>query len=88
MFSASRFHGARWMVALCFIAGGCSDPTGPVTIVTLGDSITRGVRPGVDADETFAAVLEKKLIDRGIEATVINVGVGGERTDQALGPLL
>ena len=53
----------------------------PVTIVTLGDSITKGWRPGVAKEETFSAVLEKLLAGK---AQVINVGIGGERTDQAL----
>jgi acyl-CoA thioesterase-1 len=53
-------------------------------IVTLGDSITRGVRAGVKPDETFAAVLQQQLQKQGIPAKVINVGIGGERTDQAL----
>eukprot|EP00913_Durusdinium_trenchii_P013424 g12605.t1 len=54
------------------------------TIVTLGDSITKGVRPGVTPKQTFAAMLEAKLKQKGISARVINVGIGGERTDQAL----
>lgn len=53
-------------------------------IVTLGDSITKGVRPGVKAEETFAARLEAALRTEGVEASVLNVGIGGERTDQAL----
>ena len=54
----------------------------PVAVVALGDSITNGVRPGVKADETFAAVLAARL-----KANVLNVGVGGERTDGALARL-
>ncbi len=56
----------------------------PLRIVTLGDSITKGVRPGVKAEETFAARLEAGLRAAGVEASVVNVGIGGERTDQAL----
>lgn len=56
----------------------------PVTIVTLGDSITKGVRTGVTAKQTFAALLESQLGENGASARVINVGIGGERTDQAL----
>ncbi|MBI1322446.1 lysophospholipase [bacterium] len=55
-----------------------------VRIVTLGDSITKGVRPGVTAAETFAALLQKQAEAAGYEAEVQNVGIGGERTDQAL----
>lgn len=56
----------------------------PITIVTLGDSITKGVRSGVTAEQTFAAVVEQRLQQNGIAARVVNVGIGGERTDQAL----
>ena len=56
----------------------------PVRIVTLGDSITKGVRSGVTTEQTFAALLEKSLRVQGIAAEVINVGIGGERTDQSL----
>jgi lysophospholipase L1-like esterase len=55
-----------------------------LTIVTLGDSITKGVRGGVTAEQTFAALLERDLQKNGRSARVINVGIGGERTDQAL----
>ncbi|GAB4159362.1 MAG: SGNH/GDSL hydrolase family protein [Planctomycetaceae bacterium] len=53
-------------------------------MVTLGDSITRGVRPGVKASETFASLVEKSLRKSGYRVKVTNVGIGGERTDQAL----
>ncbi len=55
-----------------------------VTIVTLGDSITKGVRSEVTADQTFAALVEKGLLQNGVAARIVNVGIGGERTDQAL----
>ncbi len=55
-----------------------------IKIVTLGDSITRGVRPGVTADQTFAHQVQLLLAKDGIKANVVNVGIGGERTDQAL----
>lgn len=53
-------------------------------IVTLGDSITKGERSGVKAEETFAARLGAALRANGVDASVTNVGIGGERTDQAL----
>lgn len=56
----------------------------PLTIVTLGDSITEGVRRGVFAEQTFASLIEGKLREAGFAARVVNVGIGGERTDQAL----
>jgi len=58
-----------------------------IRIVTLGDSITRGVRAGVKPEETFAALLQDSLQKKKINARAINVGIGGERTDQALARL-
>lgn len=59
----------------------------PVRVVCLGDSITKGVRPGVTAIQTFALLLEQKAKSDGFSAEVFNVGIGGERTDQALARL-
>lgn len=56
----------------------------PVKIVCLGDSITKGAREGVAATETFAALVERDLAGAGLPVGVANVGIGGERTDQAL----
>jgi len=61
--------------------------TNKVCIVALGDSITKGVRPGVKPEDTFATRLESVLQKDGMDAVVLNVGIGGERTDQALGRL-
>ncbi|WP_165226416.1 GDSL-type esterase/lipase family protein [Aquisphaera insulae] len=53
-------------------------------VVVLGDSITKGVRPGVRAEETFGSLAERALKVDGIDVEVVNLGIGGERTDQAL----
>lgn len=68
-------------LALLSAARGADKPK--ARVVTLGDSITRGVRPGVKAEETYAALLQAAL-KKDFDAEVVNVGVGGERTDQAL----
>ena len=60
------------------------DVTAPSKIITLGDSITKGVRSGVKEEETFAALIQAALRKEGLAAEVTNVGIGGERTDQAL----
>jgi len=54
---------------------------------TLGDSITKAVRPGVDRRRPFAWHLGAELRARGINAETINVGIGGEQTNQALARL-
>lgn len=59
-------------------------PRATATIVVLGDSITKGVRAGVSDEQTFAAVVERRLKADGLAVKVVNLGIGGERTDQAL----
>lgn len=60
-------------------------PADPQTkIIVLGDSITKGVRSGVTAEETFGALLQRDLRAAGRSVEVVNQGIGGERTDQAL----
>ncbi|MFM7315628.1 MAG: SGNH/GDSL hydrolase family protein [bacterium] len=56
----------------------------PVKVICLGDSITKGVRPGVSASQTFAFLLAEKAKAEKRPVEVVNVGIGGERTDQAL----
>ncbi len=59
----------------------------PPTVVALGDSITRGERTGVKVEETFAALLGARLKQKDVAVNVVNVGIGGERTDGALSRL-
>ncbi|MBX7168861.1 MAG: hypothetical protein K1X74_21170 [Pirellulales bacterium] len=56
----------------------------PLTVVMLGDSITKGARPGVAENETFAAVLQSRVAVADRQIVVINQGVGGETTAGAL----
>jgi acyl-CoA thioesterase-1 len=53
-------------------------------VLALGDSITRGARPGVLPTETFSARVQAALREAGAKVLVHNLGIGGERTDQAL----
>lgn len=60
----------------------------PLRVVTLGDSITKGVRAGVAEDQTFAAELQRQLrAGQFPDAEVINVGIGGEQAGQGLARL-
>lgn len=62
----------------------------PITVVALGDSITKGARPArgskpeVRPEDTFCFLLEKQLQQVDSRATVINAGVSSNRTDQAV----
>lgn len=55
-----------------------------VRVVVLGDSITRGVRTGVGRDEIYQTLIHNMLTKPSRELEVLNQGIGGERTDQAL----
>ncbi|MEZ6045083.1 MAG: SGNH/GDSL hydrolase family protein [Planctomycetaceae bacterium] len=54
-----------------------------VRIVVLGDSITKGVRTGVAAEEIYQHLLQTNLSMKEKPVVVLNEGIGGERTDQA-----
>lgn len=76
-----------WLSVWTFLALSVGTPT-EVRVVTLGDSITRGVRRGVKAEDTFQVLLEKSLTEKKkLRVRIINAGIGGERTDQALARL-
>jgi acyl-CoA thioesterase I len=52
------------------------------TIAAVGDSLTAGF--GVAADESYPALLERKLRDGGYDYRVINAGCNGEKSGEAL----
>lgn len=70
----------KWLTLLLCLFG-CSTQHETIKIITLGDSITKGVRPGVRYNQTFAGILQAKL---GSSVNIVDVGISGERTDQAL----
>src|SRR5829696_4470183 len=51
---------------------------GPKRIVVLGDSIAAGF--GVDPDEAYPAVLQRKSDEAKLPYTVVNAGVSGDTT--------
>lgn len=57
--------------------------TKPLRVLCLGDSITKGYRPGVTDEQAFPALVEAALRKDGVAAEVLNAGVGGETTVQA-----
>lgn len=56
-------------------------------IVCLGDSITKGYRPGVNDDDAFPALVEAGLRQKGMAVDVLNVGIGGETSTAGLARL-
>jgi acyl-CoA thioesterase-1 len=58
------------------------EPGNRGTIVAVGDSLTAGF--GVADDESYPALLERKLREAGHEYRVINAGINGEKSGEAL----
>jgi GDSL-like lipase/acylhydrolase family protein len=57
-------------------------PAGTIRVLALGDSNTQGYE--VRQNETYAAVLERYLAKHGVRAEVLNAGVSGFSTAEAL----
>lgn len=85
----NRFRALSYVfsILLAVAATGRLFAAEPLTIVTLGDSITRGTRVGVTNEQTFSHLLEQQLIASGRKVRVVNQGVGGETTAGALARL-
>jgi lysophospholipase L1-like esterase len=72
--------------------GGCKNqripiPQQKIKILTFGDSITRGVRDGVNQSQTYTYYLGELLKKRGFNVEMIRKGISGEKTNEALNRL-
>jgi acyl-CoA thioesterase I len=54
----------------------------PPTVVFLGTSLTAGL--GLDPDDAFPAVVQRKIDSAGLKYTVVNAGVSGESSAGAV----
>jgi acyl-CoA thioesterase-1 len=87
MYSMHRFAAA---LLLAIFSAACDrdqlSPTSPdqltPVIVALGDSLTSG--PGLTPGQTYPALLEQRLSAAGYRYRVINAGVSGDTTSEAL----
>lgn len=61
---------------------GYDKPAGTLRVLSLGDSHTQGYE--VRQEATFSTVLERYLAKRGVQAEVLNAGVSGFSTAEAL----
>jgi lysophospholipase L1-like esterase len=86
--AARMGHACLIMLLLLFVRGAAAESNvgaaEAIRIVCLGDSVTRAVRPGVTAEQTFCALLQDDLVSRGLSVDVINAGVGGSTTTSGL----
>ncbi len=85
--SDGRLPFMAWLAIAWLVLVGSPVAARSLHVVTLGDSITKGVRSGVTAEQTFASLLRVRLKADRPSVRVTNIGIGGERTDQALGRL-
>jgi len=67
-----------WTVSALFPAAAQNANGGKKRIVILGDSITAGY--GLDPQEAYPALLQKKIDAAGLPYTVTNAGVSGDTT--------
>jgi acyl-CoA thioesterase I len=81
----------RWLaiaVLATIAAIGCNEdsPTAPGegtrVIVAFGDSLTSG--PGLRPEETYPALLQRRITSEGREYRVVNAGVSGDTSSEAL----
>jgi acyl-CoA thioesterase-1 len=73
------------LTAACGSDSGATSPgPAPVTplVVTLGDSLTAG--PGLRAEESYPALLQRKATAAGYPHRIVNAGVSGDTTSDAL----
>ena len=85
MMRAGWMSGAMVLCAVLLSAVAHAQTQARVTIVALGASNTEGW--GVLASEAYPAKLQTLLNTRGIDATVINVGIAGDTTGGMLARL-
>ena len=87
-----KFYIYQWiangLICLLIIIIGCkpqhSNTQKTIKILTFGDSITEGERPGVNAVQTYTYYLGNLLKWNGFDVEMIREGISGEDTDHAL----
>jgi acyl-CoA thioesterase-1 len=81
--SAKQFR-QRWfgrverLLCLMLMLAGAGVAAEPKTVLFYGDSITAGY--GVDPDEAYPALIQKKIDDAKLPWRVVNAGLSGETT--------
>ncbi|MBV9462669.1 MAG: arylesterase [Verrucomicrobiae bacterium] len=71
-----------WFLAFAALPILHAADSGPKTIVVLGDSLAAGY--GVELDEAYPALLQKKITDAGWPDNVVNAGVSGDTSSDGL----
>jgi acyl-CoA thioesterase-1 len=76
------FIGLFALVSLQSAEAGRRDPSGVITIVALGDSLTAGY--GLSRKQAWPALVAEKMRDAGYEFEVVNAGSSGDTTSGGL----
>jgi acyl-CoA thioesterase I len=66
----------KWLAFLALAASLCASEGERRAILIVGDSLAAGA--GVDLDEAFPALLQKRIDDAGLKYEVVNAGVSGD----------
>ena len=72
----------RQLLALVVLAAAAVAAAAERTIVFYGDSLTAGY--GLDPDEAYPALIQRKLTEAGLPWRAVNAGVSGETTSGGL----
>lgn len=80
---AKRKSQSCWVVLLLlWVATTTCGAADPRTVLFFGDSLTAGY--GVDPDEAYPALVQKKITEAGLPWRVVNAGLSGETTSGGL----
>jgi acyl-CoA thioesterase-1 len=65
------------LVVLLLTAGAQAEE--PPTVLIFGDSLSAGF--GIDVDQSWATLLQERLVEQGYEHRVVNASISGETTE-------
>jgi acyl-CoA thioesterase-1 len=71
-----------WVLGACLLAGSASAYSAPKTVLVLGDSLS--AEYGLSRGSGWVALLEHKLKEEKIDATIVNASISGETTGGGL----
>jgi acyl-CoA thioesterase-1 len=69
----------RLLTILFLLTASIANAAGSPTILIFGDSLSAGF--GLDVDQSWSALLQKRLAEQGYEHRVVNASISGETTE-------
>ena len=74
-----------WLCLVVFASVALPVAAAELTVVCLGDSLTEGY--GVDPEDAYPSVLERRLRGEGLDVRVVNAGISGSTSASGLSRL-